>query len=466
MPSTRSHSALLGLVLAAALVAGACSSEEPDSAAAPTPSPSTTRPAPPEVSIPPRPDVILGLRRALADRAAAVRDGDLGAFEAGLARRDATFLAEQTTYFDNLTQLPLGRFDYALDRRTLVRSGDEYWVEVEVALQLASYDTAPVITRDRFRFRPAGPQAQRYKLVSTTDPAWEEEYDVEPAPWDAGPVVVREGVGVLGIFDAVSVTTSASLLHSVEAGISQVAAVVPYEWSRSVVVYALSDDSFMATVDGLGGKDPEDADGVAFPVYASESVDAPVASTRFVLHPRMLGRTGERRDRLIRHELTHIAVGPADDNAPLWLSEGIAELVSVQPLAPEDRALPGAAVEAAEAVPQGLPTDEDFEVADAEAAYGLSWWDCEYIAATYGTPVLWALLEELNDQVGSDKARIYATLGINSRQLARKGAKLLLATYAPESPEDDPEEEPEEEPETSESPEPSESPSSEETSSR
>ncbi len=69
---------------------------------------------------------------------------------------------------------------------------------------------------------------------------------------------------------------------------------------------------------------------------------------------------------------------------PVWLSEGLAEYVSVRPLPPERRGISQTAVDAARAGFTDLPADQDFNDADSRAHYGESWWACEYVAASYG----------------------------------------------------------------------------------
>ena len=304
------------------------------------------------------PDVLQGLESTLGRRAAAVRDGDERAFLAGLAKGDAALRDQQRTYFANLRQLPLAVFDYSLDPADLVRDGDDYWIVVNLALQLDGFDDEPVVSRDRFRFTP-GDQPGRFRLASVTDLQWEVENAGQPQPWDDGEVVVTRADGVLGIFDAGSVRASDKLLASVQRGITDVAGVVPSSWSQSVVVYAFSNTAFLATLPGLPGGDPTSVDGVAFPVFAAAGREGGgrLVATRFVLHPRMLDEEGRARDRLVRHELTHVAIGEGDDRAPVWLSEGLAEWVSVQRLPPEKRTISEAAIEAARAGVVEMPAD-------------------------------------------------------------------------------------------------------------
>jgi hypothetical protein len=200
-----------------------------------------------------------------------------------------------------------------------------------------------------------------------------------------------------------------------------------------VVVYALSDPSYLASIPDLPGGDPRTLDGVAFPVVAEPGKSA-LASTRFVLHPRLLSRGGQGRARLIRHELTHVALGRRDDHAPVWLSEGLAEYVSVRPLPPERRGVSQTAVDAARAGFTDLPGDADFNDADSRVHYGESWWACEYVAASFGEPTLWSLLDQLDDPALDATGRndvLRAWIGIGTRQLAERAGKLLLLTFDP-----------------------------------
>jgi hypothetical protein len=381
------------------------------------------------------PDVLAGLTAALDRRAEAVRAGDARGFLAGLAPGDRSLRRQQRTYFANLVQLPLGTFDYDVDPSEIVRDGDDYQAVVELRTELAGFDRRPVISRDRFTFTSAGSPGE-YVVAAATDQAWEAEHDVRQQPWDTGPVVVRHVPGVLGVFDKDSVASAEALLADVQQGITDVSAVVPFDWSRSVVLYALSDASYLGSIPDLPGGDPGTLDGVAFPVPAEPGRSA-LASTRFALHPRLLTHSGAGRARLIRHELTHVAVGRHDDHAPVWLSEGLAEYVSVRPLPPEQRGISQSAVDAARAGFTDLPTDGEFNDADSRVHYGESWWACEYVATSFSETTLWSLLDQLDDP-GLDSAGrsevLRAWIGLNGRQLARRAGRLLLLTYTPATP--------------------------------
>ncbi|WP_395659837.1 peptidase MA family metallohydrolase [Nocardioides sp.] len=358
------------------------------------------------------PDVARAVARTLDARAHAVLHGDAARFEHLLAGGPG-FRAAQRTWFGNLTQLPVARLRYRVHPDSLVREGDRYSVVADVELELDGYDAGPVVAPGRFAFRAVPHHPSRFRLTGA-DLA-------DPQPWDLGPVEVREGDGVLGVFDAGSVADAPGLVASVESGIASVAAQVPYDWSRSVVVYALSDPTFLDGLQDVPGDDPEDLDAVAFPVGDS---------TRVALNPRMLDEAGAERDRLVRHELTHVAVGTHDDDVPVWLSEGLAEYVSVRPLAPQDRRIPEAAVAAAEAGVDDLPDDASFNDDDSEAHYGLAWWAVESLADSFGPSGPWQLLDALAEPGADPDEVLRDRFGTSMHQLAEEADRLILSLYA------------------------------------
>ena len=377
--------------------------------------------------LPRQADVAPALARTLDDRAAAVRSADQTAFLGGVARGDAAFVADQTTYLDNLEQLPLARFGYSLEPASLTRARRGYWATVEVTMQLDGYDARPVVTPDRYLFTPKG--KGRYAVASVTDQVWESGNELDPQPWDLGPIKVRTGSGVLGIFDAGSEASARAVVDDVEDGVSAVAAEIPYGWDGGVVLYALDDPTFLSGLDNVPGSDPLSLDAVSFEVMARPDARQ-VASTRFVLNPDVVAGAGAGRGRLIRHELTHVALGSRADRVPTWLSEGLAEYVSVRPMAPEDRAISGAALAAAEAGLSALPTDRDFGGPASEAGYGIAWWTCEYLASAYTESILWTLLDAMPE--GRPDDVLQDLLALDEAELARRAGDLMLDTYRPE----------------------------------
>lgn len=384
----------------------------------------------PVIRADPRAEVVEGIERTLRQRARALVGQDEAGFERTLRARDPELVAEQTTYFDNLAQLPLEtlRFDLAPD--TVEPDGGGYWAEVTIRLRLRGYDVTPVLTRDRWRFAPT-PDERRYLLTSTTDTAWEKTSGTQPQPWDLGEVEVREEPGVLGIFDAATVATADAVVASVSEGRFQVKAVLPDDVGDpgGVVVYALADPTFVESLESVPVSDPDRLDAATLPV-PRDAADpgGPAASYRILLSPHVLDEDAQVLDRLVRHELTHVALGDHARGVPLWLTEGLAEYVSVRPVAPAERRLQTEALSLVAPGVDDLPPDEAFGEDDAEGWYALAWWVCEFVAATHGEPALWALLDGLAD--GADQAAVVRDqLGISTADLVQGGVDLMRRTY-------------------------------------
>lgn len=442
--ATRPLGAALALALSGSLLL-ACSEESgPTPSRVPVPIPSESVQQVEKKSLPVPADLVKAFSRLLDQRATAVLEDDRSAFLSVLDNNEGLRVTQED-YFDNLSQLPLSAFGYDLRRRSLVRDGDTYSVVVDLTTQLGGFDVVPVLSRFRFQFTAKGPKKRRFVLSSVVDAAWEEANDIVRQPWEERPIQVRSAPGVLGIFDNETVAKSASVVDSASRGVADVAGSVPLEWSRSVVLYSLSDTSFQSSLGEVPGGDADALDGLAVPIPAGPTGPASeqIASVRFVLNPRMLGATRPELDRLVRHELTHVAVSERDDQVPLWLSEGLAEYVSVRPVAPQERRISAQAIRDAKAGRfKNLPTDDDFNDPDQSVNYALSWFACEYIAATYGQSTLWALLDQLNGADVNVAARLNIALGLNTRTLARKAAKLIIATYDPSFFDPPPAEEP------------------------
>ena len=375
-------------------------------------------------------DVAADVRQLLTRHARALRAGKMTAFLDDVDPTHRPFAARQKRYFLNLRQLPLARFGWRVSENSVSETDDGLRAVVELRMQLEGYDTAPVVTPQVLTFSRT--DDGELLLAGDRDRAFNDRYDIELAPWDLTRIDVEEGDGVLGVFDAKSVDAAYQILASVERGIDAIDAEVPLDWSERVVVYALSDVRALAELDNLPGGDPDKLDGVAFPVRAGPRTRK-LASTRFMLHPRMIYRNDQTRDRLIRHELTHVALGLRDDKVPTWLSEGIAEYVSVQPIASYRRMIAKDALSAAEAGLDGLPRDKTFNGPHSGANYGIAWYACEYVAATYGEDALWRLFDTMRAEGGTreksqDKV-IRDVLGISGDQLADAAAEKIVNTF-------------------------------------
>lgn len=377
-------------------------------------------------------DVVTLMQKTLNRRAKGLREQDVARFRRSLDPQDPGLIDEQQTYFDNLAQLPVGDLSYevAPDTITPVDGTSDYWVEVTLTLGLRGYDATPARTRDRFLFTPSADR-RRLLITSTTDYAWESSHPGNVQPWDLGPIRVETAVGVLGIFDEWTVRHAPEVLAAASSGRADVRAVIGGNAEggvTGVIVYSLRDPAALRGLAGLTVGDPDRADGLTIAVPA-DGLDAGqgVASYRIFLNPRVLDQQSGVLGRLVRHELTHAVLGSRGRGGPLWITEGVAEYVSVQVMDPVRRRLPARALDLAGAV-RDLPGDAEFGGPDAEAWYAVSWWVCEYIASVYGRPMLFLLLDRLAD--GADQAEVVPdVLGVTPDQLAQRGVGLMERTY-------------------------------------
>lgn len=413
---------LAALLLAATLPLAACSDDPPP--------PASTGGA--------YDDVAALMQRTLSQRAAALTRHDRARFRRTLDRSDAGLLEGQQTYFDNLAQLPVGKLWIKVVADTITpvegteigAGGEEYWAEVVVGLRLQGFDSTVVRTRDRYRFVPT--EDQRLVVGSTTDYHWESDHPGNTQPWDLGEIQVRQAPGVLGIFDGWTVDDAGTVLDAASTGRSDVRAVLgPGTGSAAangVVVYSLQDPTFLEGLAGQTVGDPDRADGLTIAVPAdAQAPGKGAASYRIFVNPRVLGEPSSVVGRLVRHELTHALLGPRGRGAPLWLSEGLAEYVSVRPMSPGQRRLPARALEVGGSATE-LPGEAEFAGPDAEAWYAVSWWVCEYVAKTYGESTLLVLLDRLAG--GADQAAVLQeVLGMSGAQLAQRGVALMTTTY-------------------------------------
>jgi hypothetical protein len=381
-----------------------------------------------EVPVPVPPAIDSAIADALALRARSVRTRDEPDFLDGIDNDERTFRRTQSRLFDNLQELPLQVFDYQLDSVTQLPDG-----RVEAALtqsmQLRGFDSEPVQTPSRFIFRQV---EGRWVLDADHDRAFDIDHKIHPQPWEMTRIEAEQEGGVLGIFDAGSIDAAYQIMPAVSGGIADISTRIPLRWSHRVVVYALSDIAMMASLDDLPGGDPERLEGVAFGVPA-EAGTSRLAGMRFMLHPRVIDQDDDRRDRLIRHELTHVAIGTRDDHVPTWLAEGIAEWVSVQAVPRAEREISREAFEMAQAGITSLPADADFNGEHSQANYGISWYVCEYIARRFGPATVWRLLAEMDKGSGTpedeqDKV-LLAVLGMSGDELAAAAGRQIVRTF-------------------------------------
>ena len=391
-------------------------------------------------------------------RAAAVRDGDLAAFRATLgpaSMADPGFRAQQLRWFRNLQQLPIGVLAYTVRDNSVQQTGftidrdvaGVYIPYVSTTLRLRGFDAGPVSRNGAVTVArtPGG-----YRVVSVDDA--DELLDagdaaLGKAPWDLTELDVRrqraEGGDTLLLLDEDSAATGDTLLSLLADGSARVRAALPFPWDGSVVAYATGDDRVIGAIRDVPGGDVSNVGALAFPVY-EELYRSPVAAFRFALNPAVLSSDPLFLRRLITHELTHVALGVRDDGAPTWVSEGAAEYVGALGLAPEETRIAIAAVDRARDIDARtadgggadlrLPPSADFNNAQSDWHYGLSWYAMEWIAANRGEAAVWQLVRAMarGDGTADDEQDrvLRKVVGVGERQLIVNAVDLILDTYA------------------------------------
>ncbi len=403
-----SFSVLLLVSLMAALVG--CGSGRRDESllgsGSPSPSPSVSTAS---TTTPPT-----TTRELLDQRAAAVGSGDEKAFLAAVVRDDGSFLASQRRLFDNLRALPLAGLGFRADGPHAVRR----------SVRLAGFDSAPV-------WEPAGFAVERRAgrlVVVPAVGAGQQPRD----PWDLTTVRVMRRDRALLLYDDADLSRANELIDTVDAGIGEVASVVPGDWSQRAVVYAFRDPAVLAAYSQVPGGNVDHLGALSFPVRSGSRV----VGERVALLPTALDADPIGLARVVRHELTHVAIGTRDDDVPLWLAEGLAEYVAARPIPPTRQRIATLAVDRARDGFDGLPDTASFHDAEQDLHYSEAWMACDYLADARGPAVLWDLLDAMQQAgVGRDgrgqDAVLRVVTGLDGQTLADKAARRTLRLFGP-----------------------------------
>ena len=385
-------------------------------------------------------------QRLLDRRVRAVRAGDRRAFLADVDPSNARLRARQRTYFHNLTALPLRRLRWTVLEDTWPSRyfaprpyrDTAYLPFVDAVLQLRGFDARPVHDQIGLTFAPG--DDGRLMLVGDRDVADQLEEGAQERPWDLLRLVVRREGRLLVLLDERSAARAGEIVAALRTAADTVGDVVPGRWDGRVVAYATGSRRVISAVDDVPGGSLRRIGALAFGV-PSRPGSAP-ADFRFLLNPAVLDTGEPGLTRLVTHEMTHVALGSRDDAVPVWLTEGIAEWVSVQDLPPEQTFMPRAVVERAGGEgAQHLPTSAGFNGAGQTWNYGLAWFACEYITDTFGDDRLFLLLSRLarveeaalarGDVAGGPRVEqvVRRTVGISSNELARRATEKIVSTF-------------------------------------
>ena len=376
-------------------------------------------------------------QQVLDERAAALHDGDLAKFLKTLNTSDRKLVSRQRRYFANVQELPVQTLDYDVlesDWPAGLRSPD--WgsavgiPQVRLSLQLTGFDTVPVRRVTGFAFAHKG---GRTVIVSELTGAGKQFPGSNPAPWDLVRIHVRSDASTLQIYDDGTWPRSGQVATELRAGISDIRGAVPFSWDGRAVVYVFSRPVVLNSFEGVPGGNIKHLGAMTFPMYAVPGQPA-VAGIRFTLLPSSL-RAGEVfLGRIIRHELTHVALGDRDDGAPVWFAEGVAEYMGARDIPQDERRIATVAVDRARAGVPELPASRGFNGDDQAWHYALSWMACDYVAATQGEDRLWLLMDAFhNGGEGTtddhQDAVLQNVIGMDSAELAQHAETRILRIY-------------------------------------
>lgn len=373
----------------------------------------------------------------LDQRAAAIRDGDLQRFLTTIDGSDQGLVARQRRYFANLRQLPLETLRYTVLKsdwpaglRRPQWGKDVSVPQVRVSTQLRGLDTVPVQRVTGFAFaRRDG----RVVIVSELTGAGKQFPGSNPAPWDLVRIHVRSDADTLQLYDDVTWPQARLVGATLRSGIADVRSAVPYPWDGRAVVYVFSRAAVLNSFEGVPGGNIKHLGAMTFPMYAVPGQPA-VAGTRFTLLPSSLRAGPVFLGRIVRHELTHVALGERDDGVPVWFAEGIAEYVGAREIPQDQRRIATVALVKARQGVDRMPSSRGFNGADQAWHYALSWMACDYIAARHGEATLWRLMDALHagGEGTTDEqqdAVLQAVLGVDGAELARRAGQRILRIY-------------------------------------
>lgn len=350
--------------------------------------------------------------KAMFDRRAkAVTGRDRAAFLRDVDDTDRAFAARQAELFASLGKLDFASWSYEEERDASYSVGsinwraypgvDDVWLPVlHLTYQIKGFDRHPVERRVVYTIVRRGKTwsiANDRDLADTTSLGT----DVRVDPWENGPIEVAKTAHSLVIGHPDDKSAIAGIQREMENAVKHVSSFTGAAWGQKVVVILPKDHDELEYV--LENPDvPFEFAAVAHPEITEDGTE--IAGARVVINPDNFTPGSSFNRRLIRHELTHVALfsrtGPL---SPRWLVEGIAEYVgnsgATQPTATLASAL--ADLVDAKGVPDYLPLDSDFGILDdAGVGYDSGWLLCRYVAQHYGRAALFTLYDEMGSRSG------------------------------------------------------------------
>jgi hypothetical protein len=352
----------------------------------------------------------------LAQRTKALVKGKKAEFlsfaKAGTARQ------QQAEWWQAYSPLPLQNIIVTLGKGELRSSG--YAAELVVAVKLKDFDRGLVETTHRAVFV----QRNNNWLIASERAT---PSDFTQAPWEAAGAQLEQTEQVL-VFGTKKNSDSLDEWRDISAAAAQfVKQRVPYAWDGYVVVIVAESRQPLRAE---WGAETKQLGGVAVLI---ESKQGDQKWLRIMLPPSAGDAPDEVRSDLMRHEITHVALGEHDDHAPTWLREGIAEWIAGEQQRQylfsdvAERHFPKGA-------PQRMVTDAAFYQGNWTPNYLVSLFSVQWLAVEYGSEAPWKLLKEY-DRGRSGKAQQGAVLeelfGLTPNQLAQQATQWMLSNTIP-----------------------------------
>lgn len=193
------------------------------------------------------------------------------------------------------------------------------------------------------------------------------------------------------------------------------------QWPRRAVVVATATPEEFAAI---AHSSPTDTSSAAAATVFDRVDGDTVVGQRVVLAPAAQELPQPALAVVLRHELTHVAARSVTaKDAPLWITEGVAEYVGRKGTYVRlDDAAPdlAAAVRAGQS-PNALPSDQEFDVASDRSAlaYQTAWALAAYVADRYGEVRLKALYRGVaaSGDAGRQDNAIVTALGVDRNRL-------------------------------------------------
>ena len=387
--------------------------------------------AKPQAANAPDTEVRAGVAKTLAARAAAILRRDKAAYLATDAPGSGTWRTNDAARFDSLMAVPLSAWTLRLDAQP---TKVPHMYQIHQSYEVSGVDPLPVNSTEYLSFVPQG---SAWLVSSDSDgTTFGQRSDVQI--WDQGPVSVVHGARslVIGLGGDERLKSYADLADHGAAKAGKIWAAAG--WHGTVVVEV---PMSQPQVEALLNEQPGSLQNVAA-ITAGEG-GKPMTSapaSRVLVNPDAWATLAPDSWQVVMdHELTHVATRTWNTAAtPIWLSEGAADysgfLGSGFPLSRMLKDLDAAARQPG--FDAGvLPTESDFQGANADIAYQESNLACRLIAEKYGQAKLVAFYKAVGTASTSTTAgstadpvdqAFHSILGTSTKDFTAKWKQYVL----------------------------------------